>query len=653
MALSIQGGNKRTAASVLVMTVLALALTACGSDSSTTTAVNTPKPNNDSPVVEPQPEPTPRSISLKHVSRYATGVFEQSAAEITAFDAQSKRVFTVNAQKGTLDILDLTDVAAPTHIGEIEVSGIAVGATVNSVAVHDGIVAVAIESSPKTAPGYVAFYQAADSRYLSHVQVGALPDMLVFTPDGKKVLVANEGEPSDDYQIDPEGSISIIDISKVMAPTVRTADFTAFNDQRAALVASGVRLFGPDQTKKHPGRVGDYPRASVAQDLEPEYIAISSDGKLAWVSLQENNALAKVDIDAAKVIDILPLGFKDHGLDGQGLDVTDETKQIDIRPWVGLHGMYMPDAIAAYEADGKTYVVSANEGDARAWGEGNVAYFEGDLSQGFVEEIRLKHLVHKDGFARRLGDDMPAHLYALADGAMLDPNVFAYCGAKPGNKPGDCRADEQLGRLKVSWTLGYKTKPDGTPLYHDVTGKENPTGRWLMYDKLYAFGARSFAIWDQDGALVWDSGDQFEQFLSSDQCKLRAERDLPCADFFNSQHSAVGQLKNRSDDKGPEPEGVELGRLGDKTFAFIGLERMGGVMVYDITNPKQPVFQDYLNTRQNWELNPETELAQVGDLGPEGLKFVPAKDSPTGQPLLIVGFEVSGTTSIFEIEQQF
>lgn len=650
MALSNQGDNKKTTRLVFMLSVLALALTACGSDSGSSTAA---KPKDENPVVQPTPEPTPSSVSLKHVSRYSTGVFEKSAAEITAFDAQSKRVFTVNAQQGSLDIIDLSDANNPKSIGAIEVSGLATGATVNSVAVHNGIVAIAIESTPKTAPGYVAFYQAADSRYLSHVQVGALPDMLVFTPDGTKVLVANEGEPSDDYQIDPEGSISIIDISKVSAPTVRTADFTAFNDQREALLAQGVRLFGPDQSKPHAGRVSDYARVSVAQDVEPEYIAVSADGKLAWVSLQENNALAKVDIEAAKVIEILPLGFKDHGIEGQGMDVTDATTAIDIRTWPGVHGMYMPDAIAAYAAAGNTYIVTANEGDARAWGEGNAAYFNAELSQGFVEEIRVKHLVHKDGFSRRLKDDMPAHLYALAEGAMLDPNVFGYCGAKLGNKPGDCRLDEQLGRLKVTWTLGYKTKPDGTPLYHDINGQENPTGRWLMYDKLYSFGARSFSIRDQDGALVWDSGDQFEQFLASDECKLRAERDIPCATYFNSQHSSAGALKNRSDDKGPEPEGVELGQLGDKTFAFIGLERMGGIMVYDITDPTAPVFQDYLNTRQNWGLSPDTHLAEMGDLGPEGLKFIPAKDSPTGQPLLIVGFEVSGTTSVFEIEQQF
>ncbi|MCB5362964.1 choice-of-anchor I family protein [Pusillimonas sp. CC-YST705] len=650
---------------LFAVTALTLALAACGGSDGGDPAPQAP----ETPAPETPVEATPSAISLKHLGRHETGQFAVSAAEITAYDAQSQRAFVVNAQSGKLDVLDMKDPAHPRHVGIIDATPIAAGATVNSVAVKDGIVALAIEAAVKTDTGYVAFYQAADSSYVSHVSVGALPDMLTFTPDGKTVLVANEGEPSDDYQIDPEGSISVIDISAIEQPVVRTADFRAFNDQKQALLQKGVRVFGPDQTQAlAAGATGVYRTTTVAQDMEPEYIAVSADGKWAWATLQENNALAKIDIENAKVLDILPLGYKDHGLAGNGMDVYDEDKTltIDIRPRPGVFGMYLPDAVAAYSAQGKTYLVTANEGDARAWGEDNAAYFGqaedakkgvpaliGDPAQGFVEELRVKHLVHKDGFARRLGDDMPAHLIAMAEGALLDPSVFAYCGAEPGNKPGDCRDDEELGRLKISWTQGYKLNDDGSPKFFDKNGNENPAGRWLMYDKLYAYGARSFSIFDEDGALVWDAGDQFERFLASNECRLRAARDLPCADFFNSQHDEGDAKKDRSDDKGPEPEGVEIGVIGEKTFAFIGLERMGGVLAYDITDPNAPVFQDYLNTRENWVDNPETALASAGDLGPEGLKFVPAADAPGGKPLLIVGFEVSGTTSVFEIEQRF
>jgi hypothetical protein len=175
-----------------------------------------------------------------------------------------------------------------------------------------------------------------------------------------------------------------------------------------------------------------------------------------------------------------------------------------------------------------------------------------------------------------------------------------------------------------------------------------------MYDKLYSYGARSFSIWGEDGALVWDSGAEIEKFLASADCRLGSTRSLACADFFNSGHNEGNAKDSRSDAKGPEPEGVALGKIGSKTFAFIGLERMGGVLVYDITNPAAPFRVDYLNTRDDWLKDPKTEaaagrLATIGDLGPEGLAFIPAGQSPNGKPLLLVGNEVSGTTAVLQI----
>ncbi|GAA5785176.1 choice-of-anchor I family protein [Chitiniphilus shinanonensis] len=587
-------------------------LAACASDGSTPTAptpVPTPAPT---PTPTPTPEVTPDSISLSLLGRFNTGVFAQSAAEIPGFDPASKRAFVVNARKGVIDVLDLTDPAQPVHLGEISAQTISAGAEINSLSLHDGILAVAIQAQDKTAPGYAAFYRASDLTLLGHVQIGSLPDMITFTPDGKTVLVANEAEPSLDYQIDPPGSVSVIDVRDPAHPVARTADFTAWDGKEAELRAKGVRIYGPN--------------AKASQDLEPEYIAVSADSATAWVTLQENNALAKVDIAQAKVIDILPLGYKDHGVAGNGLDVSDADGKIDIRTWPGVRGLYLPDAIAAYSAGGKTYLVTANEGDSRAWSSDEAAYFGGDASKGFVEEFRVKHLVHKDGFDRRKNEDLPPQLRALAVGATLNPDVFGYCGATATN-PGNCAKDEQLGRLNVTWTLGYQTNADGTP-------KLNGAGK-LVYDALYSFGGRSIAIWDENGALVWESGDQIEKKLA----ELNPT-------YFNSDHETA-KFDDRSDNKGPEPEGVALGRIGDKTFAFIGLERIGGVMIYDVTNPAAPSYVSYLNTR-DFTADPTT--AAAGDLGPEGLVFVSAAKSPNGKPLLIVGNEVSGTTAIYQVE---
>jgi hypothetical protein len=508
-------------------------------------------------------EATPVSLSLAKIGGFDGGA--AGAAEITAYDASSKRLFIVNGANGTLDVVDLSDPAQPKRISTINVS--ALGGAVNSVAVHDGLVAVAIEAQPKTSPGTVAFYNAADLRLLGSVKVGAQPDMLTFTPDGKMVLVANEGEPNSYGQadsVDPEGSISIITVNGGNNPTAVTADFKAFIGQEAALRAQGVRIFGPG--------------ANAAQDMEPEYIAISDDGKTAYVTLQENNAIAIVDIAAAKVTAIKALGFKDHSLTGMGLDASDEdggnntnsgTPAIKIANYP-VKGMYQPDAIAQFSVNGKRYLITANEGEARAdW-------------PGYSDETRVR-----------------SHC-----SAGLDPSVFPDAA--------NLILDSNLGRLRIT------ANPNG-----GSTGK-NAAGQCT---ELFSFGARSFTIWDTDIKRVFDSGDDFEQ-------RTKALANVP----FNSSHDSA-TLDGRSASKGPEPEGVAVGKIGSKTFAFIVLERVGGVMVYDVSAPEKPVFMHYLNTRNGI----------TGDRGPEGVLFVPAAKSPNGKPLLIVGHEVSGTTAVLQL----
>ncbi|MET4578871.1 choice-of-anchor I family protein [Ottowia thiooxydans] len=669
--------------------LLLLAMTGCGGGSDTP-AVEVPAPRVVGCATDSEVGTTPTSgIKLSFLGRYASGTFLESAAEIPAFDAASKRGFIVNAKAGELDVLDLANPAAPTKLGAINASAAATAAgagaspavSVNSVAAQCGVIALAIESSPKTNHGFVSLYDAKTLELLGSAQVGALPDMVTFTPDGKTLLVANEGEPNADYSIDPEGSVSVVDLTKLVngktqadkQAAVRTADFKAFNGQEDGLRAQGVRIFGP---KDNSAAYGARNLASAAQDFEPEYIAVSGDGTKAWVTLQENNAFAEVDVANARITAIRPLGFKDYGVVGNEIDASDEPAELLIKTHPGVKGVYMPDAVASYTVGGKTFLVTANEGDARAWGEDNPAYWgtsavDTKRSQGFVEEFRVKHLVHNDGFERRGGEDMPAQLRDLAAGAMLDPAVFGTNGANcmhaDQRRSGSCRDDDKLGRLNVTWTLGYHQKADGSPrLYNFDTGLEDasltaadPKSR-LMYHTLYSYGARSFAVWDDTGSLMWDSGSLFEKFIAENAgCKLGSARLVPCAPHFNTGHDEY-KFDSRSDAKGPEPEGVTIGRIGNRYFAFIGLERMSGVMVYDVTDPKAPVFQDYLNTRENWGDQPADAAsaaggwaangAKFGDLGPEGLAFVPAHKSPNGKALLIVGHEVSGTTTIYQVQ---
>lgn len=536
-------------APVLATLVAAAVLSACGG-------------------MEEPPKGPPVGLELEKIGGYAHAG-GPSSAEITAFDPISQRLFVVNGALSSVDVLDFSHPEAPTLIRSIPASLFGAGlAAINSVAVQDGIVALAIEANPKTSAGVVGWMRASDLQPLGTDTVGALPDMLTFTPDGRTLLVANEGEPDSYNQttsIDPEGSISVIRLGKLkpdatrIERTVLTANFQAFNGKKQRLQEAGVRIFGPG--------------ATVAQDLEPEYIAVSDDGRTAWVTLQENNAIAVLDVRNARITDVKPLGFKNHNMAGMGMDPSDRDSVIKIGP-VPVKGMYMPDAIASFQAKGKTWLITANEGDAREY-------------TGFAEEVRV----------------------ATHCPAGLDPTVFADVATLIGSAG--------LGRLNVTNT------PNG-----DRTGK-NAAGQCT---ELYSFGGRSFSIWNTDIQRVADSGEDLERLTTN----------LPNV-LFNASNTN-NTLESRSTSKGPEPEGVTVARFGPKTFAFIGLERVGGVVVYDVSEPAKPRQVSYLNTREG---------ADKGDRGPEGLTYISADDSPTGEPLLVVGHESSGTTAVYRIRPTY
>ena len=505
-------------------------------------------------------------------------VFDESAAEIVAHDTINQRLFVVNALASSIDVLDISDPSQPSLINTIDATE--EGADANSVAVYEGTVAVAIEAEDTQAPGKVVFYNALSLEKLAEAQVGALPDMVVFTRDGQKLLVANEGEPSDDYLTDPEGSVSIINLANGLDNlSVTTANFSAFEADKEALMAQGLRIFGPN--------------ASLAQDLEPEYIAISPDNTRAWVALQENNAVAELDLTSDQISAIVPLGFKNHQLLGNELDASNRDERINIRNWP-IYGMYQPDSMASYSFNGTTYYITANEGDARDY-------------DAWTEEFRI--------------GDLRLNTEAFPDAAQL-------------------QADDQLGRLLITSTLGVSNPDVCAPseLRADVDAVEDHVENVCEYSSLFSYGARSFSIWREDSQLMYDSGSEFEQITARRQ-----------PSYFNSNNDE-NSFESRSDDKGPEPEAVTVGRINGQVFAFIGLERVGGIMVYDVTNPQKPTFVQYLNNRDFTVSQEDLEAGLGGDLGPEGMAFIAGEDSPIDSPLLVVGNEVSGTTSIYAID---
>lgn len=921
--------------------------------------------------------PAQKSITLDAIGTYASGIYDKGAAEIVAHDPATQRIFVVNASDAQIDVLFIGNPTSPTKVGTLEVTKY--GAVANSVAVHHGLVAVAMENEVKTAAGKVVFFDR-NLKFVAAVTVGALPDMVTFTPNGRYVLVANEGEPNADYSIDPEGTVSIIELPDNVAQLnqgrVRTVDFRAFN---TTPLAPSIRIFGPN--------------ASVAQDLEPEYIAVSTDSRTAWVTLQENNAVATIDLVTAKVTQLVGLGFKDHsavtattetyvfnpaqlptigttlggqsitlggfsGLHFEGIDpasgrykfVTHTDRGPNAEPNGILRPFLLPDftpEIVRFELDRSSGVLSLTQRIPlqRAPGQplsgrpntavsnsASLPYndevpvdllgqklpqdplgadLEGivvspvDGSFWMVDEYRpaiyqfspaglllnryvpigtaaaagqpvgtygtevlpavLAQRRQNRGFEAIAWDDgkvyafvqsplrNPATLTNPALNAMrnirivefnpttLGTRQFLYVmdnadqGGEPNTRPDkigdavalgqgeflvverddDARPDDaantiekkifrfnltgatdvttltttvgttgktvdqlsvadlvannvrpvfkvlhadlnaagynrvqkveglalvdrttvavindndfgvanitiqsdgtyvvnyvpetvQLGLVSVTtngldasdrdsaikirpWPVKGMFQPDAIASYKVgaktflVTANEgdareysgfveavrvgnnavtldrsvfpNPTalkdnaalGRLNItsklgrdattgfYRELYAFGGRSFSIWDTQGALVYDSRDELEAFTS-----------LVSPANFNASHTS-NEFDSRSDDKGPEPEGVTIGKAFGRDYAFIGLERIGGIVAYDITDPTKPFLATYLNPRN---FSAPTQTPQAGDLGPEGVIFIKAEDSPNGRPLLVVGNEISGSTTIYEI----
>jgi hypothetical protein len=487
-----------------------------------------------------------------------------NSAEISAFDPTTKRLYVANSIGGKLEILNLANPAAIAAVASIDIKSYG---GLNSVAVRGGVVACAIENSSPQQNGSVVFFDQ-NGVLLKQVTVGAMPDMITFSPDGRYVLTANEGEPNAAYTTDPEGSVSVIDVSGGIASltqaNVTTATFTAYNDQGAALRAQGIRIYGGLAATP----------STVAQDLEPEYIAVSANSQTAYITLQENNAIAVLDLATKQITALRPVGYSNHSQPGRSLDASDRTTEILMANWP-IKGMRQPDAINLFEVNGTSYLLTANEGDSRDY-------------SGFSEVVRLG-----------------------ASGYALDATAFPNASLLKDNNV--------LGRLNVTNKTG-DTDGDGD------------------FDEIYVFGGRSFSIYNATtGAEVHDSGNLLERVNAAD---------ATYGTIFNASNSfgEAPTLKNRSDDKGPEPEGVTTGRIGNNLYAFVSLERVGGVMVFNINNPAAPVLETYVNNRNL------TGTTTTGDLGPEGIVFISAADSPTGQPLLLLSNEVSSTIAVYGIQ---
>jgi DNA-binding beta-propeller fold protein YncE len=428
-------------------------------------------------------------------------------SEILSFDSLTRTVWVAGVSG-----VDVLDAGTGSLLQRIDLRS---HGAINSVAIHNGMAAFAMEAATKTEPGKVLLFDTSTRSLvagINSITVGAMPDMLTFTPDGSRLLVANEGTPSTygprladtnghrNYGpavIDPVGSVSVIDMNT------------------RSLLANVAPHSAPTS--------GSPLRTNTGMDFEPEYIAVNRAGTRAYVSLQEANGMGVLNLETMQFDRVIGLGAKDFSLAGNRIDPLNNGSVSFIN--VAAKGLYMPDGMATFERNGRTYIVMANEGDFR----------EDDVDRSAASSV----------------------------GAVAPLNA-----------------------LRISNT-------------------DSATGN------LFAAGARSFSIRDEDGNIVFDSSET----LDMEAHKLGLYDD------------------GRSRDKGVEPEGVELMTLGGRTYAFIGLERttQSAVAVFDITDPANSSFVRML----------------VGDtdVSPEGLKGY----TLDGWHYLAFSNEVSNSTTAFQL----
>lgn len=490
------------------------------------------------------------SLDLEEIARYNSGAYSKDGGslEIVEYNPVTGYAYAVSGLKGKIIAVKISYVTNGDSITDLSGTeydvktlvasntGFAYG-DITSVAISpDGTkLAAAVQHKDYNINGIVAVFDCNEDGTLTNPQyftVGVQPDMVTFA-DNNTILSADEGEPRNGYGVDivdPKGSVSIISLSETKSEQVDFSDFTADTLSGNNILIGKVNgeVFSPET------------------DFEPEYIAVSSDGKTAYVSLQEANAIAVLNITQKTFTGIYSVGFEDYSQVAVDLDSGDG--KYEAKNYENIVGARMPDGIALYEAGGKQYLVTANEGDSRDW--------------------------------------------------------TGYCNEKK----------EKIGGTSGKVTYLDETKCAGLP-----------DGKTVL------FGGRSFSVFEvtSEGLCeVYDSKDDFERITADN---------IP--NYFNCSNDDI-ELGSRNGKKGPEPENVTVGTVNGKTYAFIAIERIGGIMVYDITDPTQTTFVNYINSR---EFASEIQ----GDVSPEGLCFVENKN---GNSLLLAACEVSGTLPVYELK---
>jgi hypothetical protein len=561
--------------------------------------------SDDTPPLTQNP---PSAVSLTFLSRYSTGQFGVNAVASVAYYGGNRTAFIANRHRNLVEVVSLTNPAAPTQLATIDASAAAAAAlgrpmgSVSSVATYDDPIAtndrdriaVTVYGQDMVANGAVVVYKAADRSLVTVLQTGVGPKSAAFSQDGRFIVTADEGAPAPDYSVDPEASVSVVDLTPTPVapattapPAITVLDFRAFNVTGITPIPTTSRESEVQADVRFTGRAG----ATRAIDFDPQSVSTAVNAR-AYVSLQENNALATVALSPARIESIVGLGSKDFNTATSTLDASDQDGggALTARP---VRGLRQPGVLVAYRNADEVLLLTANTGAPRQ-------------RPGFTDATRAATL-------------------------NLDTTVFPTAAT--------LQQDANIGRLVVSTLDGNAaattTPAPGVPQDPDI-------------ETIFAFGARSFSIVRTTGFPIFDSGNDFERITLQ---RLTTN--------FNSAADANGTGDTRSDDQGPAPKAVAIGQIDGSAFAFFGLSEVGGIMVYAMdTGLRSARFLEYKNDRNytvgvsnadgNADGAPDSN-PEAGDLGPTQMIFVPVSASPTADSLLIVGNAVSGTASIYAV----
>lgn len=462
-----------------------------------------------------------------------------STSEIVAFDSVLRQVY-VSGGAG-VDVLDF-DGTLVRGLGGQPAGSDTTALDVTSVAVKNGVVAMAGRFQPAAGNAYggVRLY-GTDGSFIRDIQVTSdspdnLPDTVSFTPDGSRLIVANEGESGD-------GSIGLIDVA---SGAVTLLGFDTFDTAplRAALKAKGVLL--------NDGQ-------SLNAQLQPEFVAISKDGSKAFVTIQEQNAVAVVDLVSNSISDIVSAGSVDRGavrFDPSDRDGPGNSQSPNPRTFANVFSTMEPDQVVWFERNGQKFFAVAGEGD--------------------------------DGIALASG------FSPISNAAPnLDPTKFP--------DPASVVQNGNLGRIAK---FGKDTDGDGD------------------FDEIWVTGGRSISIFKEDGTLVWNSGSLVEDTLIAQG-----------NGYFND---------GRSDNRGPEPEGVTYGFVGGKPYLFVSIERGASVLMLDISDVANPLLEDFIATDFTAGFERLNES--------EGISFISASESGNGKAYLLISSEAGNFTSLVELQ---